>query len=400
MHGLGCQLSYIRPTFYRNYNNSSIGRSHRCVQTDRTRMATSATSRARPVVFVTNDDGVSPTSALILPLAQHLTAHGHDVVVCAPGKNNSACGQRISLSQFLTLRRHPKFESQFRAKTGTNGKEPGSLSVFSIDEGTPSDCVICGMEPKTGLLAKLGLRPALVLSGINVGRNLGNDVLYSGTFSAARQAAMYGIPGIAVSLDFYSRHPNAEKHRQTVYNGLVAAERLVAAALSVLPSELPDAFRTSERAENGNGNGSKHPPMWDESEDAQSQLIRAFTYGHVTLNVNVPTPDWDGTFTACALDRVLYYSVADIDKVPSGQPGDADETFTFKLSSLRVHNLMAVGSDIAQIYSSKSASVTPVSTWPTPHVSALPEQFFKQVTSVPSPFWENTANYSSKVGRE
>lgn len=394
MHSLGYRATFIPFTPYTRLRVSTVHESHRCPQNAWAQMATNAGSKVRPVIFVTNDDGISPKSALILPLARHLTAHGHDVVVCAPGENNSACGQRITISTSLTLRRHPKFESQFRAEAGVDGNEPGSLSVFSIDEGTPSDCVISGVEPKTGLLAKLGLRPAMVLSGINVGRNLGNDVLYSGTFAAARQAAMYGIPGIAISLDFHSRQPNAEKHRKTVRNGLIAAERIVAAALSILPSELPDSFRTSESVENGNGNKSNGVrfPMYDEAAHAQSRLIQAFAHGHVTLNVNVPTPEWDGTFTACTLDRVLYYSAADIDKVPSGQPGDRGETFTFKLSGLRVHNLMGDGSDVALVQRSKSASVTPVSTWPMPHISALSEQFFTQVTSTPSPFWDNAMN--------
>lgn len=391
VRSLDYRWSFIWPTFYRNCEKLGVHRSQRCSQIARRRMSTNAVSGVRPVIFVTNDDGISPTTALILPLAQHLTAHGHDVVVCAPGKNNSACGQRISLSALLTLRRHPQFESQFRANTGVGGKEPGTLFVFSIDEGTPADCVICGVEPETGLLAKLGLRPALVLSGVNVGQNLGNDVLYSGTFAAARQAAMYGIPGIAVSLDYHSRQPNAKKHRQTVYSGLAAAERMVTAALSILSSEPPDSLRTCKYADNGSGSNGMRLPMWDESADAQSRLIQAFAYGHVTLNVNVPALEWDGTFTACTLDRILYYSAAKIDSVPSGQPGDTDETFTFKLSNPRIHNLLASGSDAAQLRISKSAAVTPVSTWPTPHASALSEQFFQQVISMPSPFWDKPA---------
>lgn len=359
-------------------------------------MASKVLHERRPVIYVTNDDGISPKSALILPLARHLTAHGHDVVVCAPGKDNSACGQRITLSKSLTMRRHPNFEKQFRAQVGVHGKDPGTLSVFSVDEGTPSDCIICGVEPNTGLLAKLGLRPQLVLSGINVGQNLGNDVLYSGTFSAARQAAMYGIPSIAISLNFFSKEPNADKHKESVQNGLIAAERIVATALSVLPCELPDPFRQSNISGSLSGtiNGSTSDETVPQktSFDKGSQLIEAFAHGHVTLNVNVPSLQWDGSFTACKLDRILYFSAANIAVVPSGLPNTEDETFTFKFFGGGVNNLMSQGSDWEVIRRSQSASITPVSTWPTPHVSGLSDEFLTQVLKEPSPFWENTMN--------
>jgi 5'-nucleotidase len=68
--------------------------------------------------------------------------------------------------------------------------------VFATS-GTPADCVI------VGLLGVMDQRPDVVVSGINIGPNLGTDIIYSGTVAAARQAAFMGIPGIAVSINSY-----------------------------------------------------------------------------------------------------------------------------------------------------------------------------------------------------
>lgn len=123
------------------------------------------------MVLVTNDDGVN--SLGIVALAHAMQRVG-EVVVVAPDRERSAVGHALTLH-------HPLRVSDL-----------GS-GVFSID-GTPTDCVNIGIHK---LLSK---KPDVVVSGVNHGGNLGDDITYSGTVSAAMEATLMGIPAIAVSL--------------------------------------------------------------------------------------------------------------------------------------------------------------------------------------------------------
>lgn len=124
------------------------------------------------LILVTNDDGVH--SPGIVVLAEALTHLGR-VVVVAPDRERSAVGHSLTLH-------HPLRAEELR---------PG---VFAVD-GTPTDCVNLGIH---GLLDS---RPDLVVSGINRGGNLGDDITYSGTVAAALEATLMGVPALAFSLD-------------------------------------------------------------------------------------------------------------------------------------------------------------------------------------------------------
>jgi 5'-nucleotidase len=127
-------------------------------------------------ILVTNDDGI--THPGLLALAQELRQLGQ-VIVLAPDRNWSASGH------VKTLDRPMRVKEAYLAD-GTN-----ALTT----DGAPSDCVA---------LAVLGLfqdKLDLVVSGINPHANLGHDVTYSGTVTAAMEAVIAGIPGIAVSLE-------------------------------------------------------------------------------------------------------------------------------------------------------------------------------------------------------
>jgi 5'-nucleotidase len=126
----------------------------------------------RPLILVSNDDGVRAPG--IVALAQALREVA-DVVVAAPDRERSATSHSISLDRPLRV----------------DELEPG---VFSID-GTPVDCVYLAV------LHLVPRPPALCVSGINDGYNLGSDVFYSGTVAAALEAALRGVPAIAVSLE-------------------------------------------------------------------------------------------------------------------------------------------------------------------------------------------------------
>ncbi len=124
-----------------------------------------------PLILVTNDDGVHAPG--IQALATALRPLG-EVHVVAPDREVSACAQSLTL-------KHP-----LRA-------ERIETNVHSVD-GTPADCV------NLAIVKLLPRRPDLVVSGINRGANLGEDVFYSGTVGGAREGTFFGVPSIAFSL--------------------------------------------------------------------------------------------------------------------------------------------------------------------------------------------------------
>jgi 5'-nucleotidase len=123
-------------------------------------------------ILVTNDDGIH--SEGIIALAEALKEVG-DVFVVAPAHEMSAASHSLTLMRPLRIE---KIDSRH----------------YSID-GTPTDCVTLAMN----LILKNN-PPQLVVSGINKGGNLGDDVTYSGTVAGALEASIHGLPGIAVSL--------------------------------------------------------------------------------------------------------------------------------------------------------------------------------------------------------
>src|SRR5499427_7964488 len=135
----------------------------------------------RPLILVTNDDGVNAPG---IAAAREVLREIGDVVVAAPDRERSASSHSISLDRPLRV----------------DEMEPG---VYAID-GTPVDCVYLA------LLHLVPRRPALVVSGINDGYNLGSDVFYSGTVAAAVEGALRGVPALAISLE--RRRPQDFSH--------------------------------------------------------------------------------------------------------------------------------------------------------------------------------------------
>lgn len=129
-------------------------------------------------LLLSNDDGVYAEGLQELRHALEQTGE-YEVYVVAPERERSAASHAITLHK-------PLYVS--RLKIGGS-----SVPTWSVS-GTPADCV------KIAVQALLDQPPDLVLSGINRGGNLGMDVLYSGTVSAAIEAAILGLPSIAISL--------------------------------------------------------------------------------------------------------------------------------------------------------------------------------------------------------
>jgi 5'-nucleotidase len=122
-------------------------------------------------ILVTNDDGIhAPGLEVLERIALALT---DDVWICAPAEEQSGAGHSLTLSRPVRLRRHDERR-------------------FSVS-GTPTDAVMMALRKL------LDAPPELILSGVNRGANLGDDITYSGTVSAAIEGALAGIRSIALS---------------------------------------------------------------------------------------------------------------------------------------------------------------------------------------------------------
>ncbi len=127
----------------------------------------------KPLILLSNDDGFRAEGLRQLRAQLNSLA---DVIVCAPEHEQSAASHALTLHRPLRLRE----------------QESG---IFSLD-GSPADCVYTALYGAQRLLLR---QPDLVVSGINHGLNLGDDVFYSGTVAAAREGALRGIPAMAIS---------------------------------------------------------------------------------------------------------------------------------------------------------------------------------------------------------
>lgn len=130
-------------------------------------------------ILVTNDDGIhAPGLEVLEAIARELS---DDVWVCAPSDNQTGAGHSLTLSLPVRLRKHAERR-------------------FSVT-GTPTDAVSIGLKQVIGGM------PDLVLSGVNAGANLGDDITYSGTVSAAMEGALAGIRSIALSQVMTTERP-------------------------------------------------------------------------------------------------------------------------------------------------------------------------------------------------
>jgi 5'-nucleotidase len=160
-------------------------------------------------ILVTNDDGIY--SPGLLALAESAMAFG-DVRVVAPDVEQSSMGHANTSSRPLSYRR----------------ANLGGLEAYRVN-GTPADCVALG--------AYHWGRVDLVLSGINLGSNLGNSVWHSGTLAAAKQAALLGIRGIALSTPAGKIEPAFDKLRP--YVEMVLEQLLPQSSLPLLNVNFP-----------------------------------------------------------------------------------------------------------------------------------------------------------------
>ena len=239
--------------------------------------------RKMPNILLTNDDGYSAPglSALAAALEDLAT-----VSIVAPSSEKSGTAQSLTLRQPIVA------------------QQVGERH-WSVD-GTPADCVIIALHK---LLPE---RPDLVISGINFGANLGENVYYSGTVGAAREAALHHIPALAVSLCSKAHGSNFQD----------AARVARSAAELVLKNGLPD---------------------------------------QVLLSINVPQP-WSGEVRFTRQSKKITRNQLSEGKDPRGRS-------YFWLFEQKIDGDAEPGTDYAAIFS-RAVSVTPLSLDPT-HTESL-----------------------------
>lgn len=157
----------------------------------------------KPNILITNDDGIHAPG--IYALWEAMSQIGN-VTVVAPNTEKSAVGHAITISDPIRIQQITRH---------------GGFTGYSVN-GTPADCV------KVAIYSVMDKKPDLVVSGINMGANIGTNILYSGTVSAANLGTMMGISSIAFSLD-------------TIRNGDFAASKPITqkVAMKVLEEGLP-----------------------------------------------------------------------------------------------------------------------------------------------------------------
>lgn len=190
-------------------------------------------------ILVSNDDGIySPGIAALAKVA----ARFGDVRVVAPDVEMSSAGQAITASRPLTYKHTPL----------------GSFEAYRVN-GTPADCVALGTHNWE--------KVDVVLSGINLGSNLGNSMWHSGTLAAAKQATLLGLRGIALSAPVQGDEPQFESIEPWVDKvlALLLPDRDWTLINVNFPSGSPRGLRwtrQSVRHYNGKVIPSRHPLGW------------------------------------------------------------------------------------------------------------------------------------------
>ena len=221
-------------------------------------------SEPLPSILVTNDDGIAAPGLQIL--ARELSTVG-EVTVIAPDREQSASSHALTLHRPLRVNRSAE-------------------RLFSVD-GTPTDCI------NLGILNLLGERPKLVVSGINRGMNLGDDITYSGTVAAAFEGTLLGVPSFAVSQEVDEA---GESFEQAARLAALLARRILVSPLppgTLLNVNVPKVAVRGTRltrqgrrtyhqgvVERTDPSGRQYywlggiPPRWDEDPESDFAAIR------------------------------------------------------------------------------------------------------------------------------
>ena len=289
----------------------------------------------REPLFLTNDDGIEASG--LHRLIRILHNRGHPLAVLAPAQEQSASAMRLSLKNDLQFK-----DRNDLAKTLELDPEGPPMQIFSLD-GSPCDCAIVAIDQGFESWAPM-IRPQMCISGINRGPNLSIDVIHSGTVSAAREAALYGMPAIALSLGTYLHED------YTV--GTEAILTLIDRALSIASDEPTNLMRTR---------GSQHRP-WSDAEMEMSDRIReAFKSGDIILNLNVPH-EWNGAVETVPLGARWYH----------GATKSSPQKDGYIVGAASIEDEPLPGTDCTSLMAG-NVVISPLATWPQTHPLNVPD---------------------------
>jgi len=289
----------------------------------------------REPLFLTNDDGVE--AAGLHRLIQVLHGRGHPLAVLAPAQEQSASAMRLSLKNELEFTdRNDLIETLELDPDGP------PVRIFSLD-GTPCDCTIVAIDQGFESWAPM-IRPRMCISGINHGPNISIDVIHSGTVSAAREAALYGMPGIALSLGTYLHDDYSV--------GTEAILELIDRALLIAHEEPSNLMRTR---------GSKHRPWSNEEMEMDERIREAFRCGDIILNLNTPHT-WGGVVETVPLGARWYHGAT---KQSEGNRG-------FIVGAVSIEDEPIPRTDCSSLMAG-NVVISPLATWPQTHPLNVPD---------------------------
>ena len=279
-------------------------------------------------MFVTNDDGIEAPG--IQALIRELNIQGYPLFVLAPSTEQSATGMRISVRKKLKVTNRRDIADKLQ----TNQNVP--LKMYSLD-GSPCDCVIAALDGGIKILEP-DLMPTICISGVNQGPNISVDIMHSGTVSAARESALYGLPSIAVSLATYE-HSNFEY-------SVKGAVKVLKSCLEFLPLTPSDFLRK---------NGSKLPMSLN--SDLES-IRKNFAHGNIFLNLNAPVK-WNGKFSTVSLGSRWYRNAIKSHELDDG-------SMAFEVGAAEIIEEKIPNSDCFSVNLGEYA-ISPISSWPVNH---------------------------------
>ena len=283
---------------------------------------------SKPVLFVTNDDGIEAPG--IQALIRELNIQGYPLFVLAPSTEQSATGMRNSVSKKLKVTNRQDIADRLQS----NQNVP--LKMYSL-EGSPCDCVIAALDGGIKILEP-DLMPTICISGVNQGPNISVDIMHSGTVSAARESALYGLPSIAVSLATYE-HSNFEY-------SVKGAVKVLKSCLEFLPLTPFDFLRK---------NGSKLPMSLN--SDLES-IKKNFAHGNIFLNLNAPVK-WNGKFSTVSLGSRWYRNAIRSHELDDG-------SMAFEVGAAEIIEEEIPNSDCFSVNLGEYA-ISPISSWPVNH---------------------------------
>ncbi len=293
----------------------------------------------RAPLFLTNDDGIEAPG--LQYLIQILHRRGHPLAVLAPAQEQSASAMRLTLQDPLEfINRNDLIE-----ELGLDSNGP-PIYLYSLG-GSPCDSTIVAITHGFENWAPM-VRPQLCISGINRGPNISIDVMHSGTVSAAREAGLYGLPAIALSLGTYAHEDYSI--------GVSAILNLIDRALTVVNGEPLNLLRT--RGSNQIG--------WNKPEMKMAERIRsAFRSGDLILNLNTPA-EWNGGVETVPLGARWYHGATQL----------SENGRYFTVGAASIEDEPIPHTDCSSLIAG-NVVISPLVTWPQSHPLNLPDSMLR-----------------------